>query len=401
MNVMKKSLALLLVFVLALSCLPLGAVTAFAAENEETQPPTEVPDTIPTEATEPLPTETEEAPTEATTPEAEPVEETTPAEEEPSRGPMMFAASPASDDSGSSGSEVGDGGDGSGNTAGDGSSNMIAVGVTMQVVYYRYDECYNRYNSHGSVIDTVQSGKAIPWNSTGKDNGETMTTVFDTFTITPHTFIVKARWDSYPYVYHFPYENLASDGCTFTWRGFTSFWFNYDNPGGKAETYPRIVRNEEGGSKTIEDYLAQIILGSKFGAWDKLDIAKGETVATDSSLYDATLKYLGASDQAIQNYLDSYFGKLSVSQDGDTLIPTIIWSYVAAENLGGTNRIYTIGDVESTASSNKNWLETTYTSASNCNKGFETCCWMKKSTDTMICKLMLGGTHSSNHGSTI
>ena len=398
---MKKSLALLLVFVLALSCLPLGAVTAFAAENEETQPPTEVPDTIPTEVTETQPNETEEAPTEATTPETESVEETTPAEEEPSKGPMMFAASPASDDSGSSGSEVGDGGDGSGNTAGDGSSNMIAVGVTMQVVYYRYDECYNRYNSHGSVIDTVQTGKAIPWNSTGKDNGETMTTVFDTFTITPHTFIVKARWDSYPYVYHFPYENLASDGCTFTWRGFTSFWFNYDNPGGKASTYPLIVRNEEGGSKAIEDYLAQIILGSKFGAWDKLDIAKGETVATDSSLYAATLKYLGASDQAIQNYLDSYFGKLSVSQDGDTLIPTIIWSYVAAENLGGTNRIYTIGDVESSASSNKNWLETTYTSGANCNKGFETCSWMKKSSDTMICKLMLGGTHSSNHGSTI
>lgn len=398
---MKKSLALLLVFALALSCLPLGAITAFAAENEETQPPAEVPDTIPTEATETQPNETEEAPTEATTPETEPTEETTPAEEEPSKGPMLFAASPASDDSGSSGSEVGGGGDGSGNAAGSGSSNMIAVGVTMQVVYYRYDECYNRYNSHGSVIDTVQTGKAIPWNSTGKDKGETMTTVFDTFTITDNTFVVKARWDSYPYVYRFPTENIASDGCTFTWRGFTSYWFNYDNPGGKASTYPRIVRNEEGGSKAIEDYLAQIILGSKYGAWDKLDIAKGETVATDSSLYAATLKYLGASDQAIQNYLDSYFGKLSVSQDGDTLIPTIIWSYVAAENLGGTNRIYTIGDVESSASSNKNWLETTYTSGANCNKGFETCSWMKKSSDTMICKLMLGGTHSSNHGSTI
>lgn len=315
---------------------------------------------------------------------------------------MMFSASPASDDdSGSSGSEVGDGGDGSGNTAGDGSSNMIAVGVTMQVVYYRYDDCYNRYNSHGSVINTVQTGKAIPWNDTGKDKGETMATVFDTFTITPHTFIVKARWDSYPYVYHFPYENLASDGCTFTWTGFTSYWFNYNNPGGSASTYPRIVRNEDGGSKAIEDYLAQIILGSKYGAWDKLDIAKGETVATDTSLYAATLKYLGASDKAIQNYLDSYHGKLSVSQDGDTLIPTIIWSYVAAENLGGTNRIYTIGDVASSASSNKNWLSTTYTSGANCNTGFETCSWMKKSSDTMICKLMLGGKHSSNHGSTI
>ena len=418
MNAMKKIMALLLVFALAVSCLPLGAVTAFATEIDDSQSSVEdvtTPDateetTVP--ETEP-PTEAEESPTEETEPTTAPTEaaeaETEPAEAEPSTEPteeppsiMMFSASPASDDdSGSSGSEVGEGGDGSGNAAGDGSSNMIAVGVTMQVVYYRYDDCYNRYNSHGSVINTVQTGKAIPWNDTGRDKGETMTTVFDTYTITPHTFIVKARWDSYPYVYHFPYENLASDGCTFTWTGFTSFWFNYNNPGGSASTYPRIVRNETNGSKAIEDYLAQIILGSNYGAWDKLDIAKGETVATDTSLYAATLKYLGASDQAIQNYLDSYHGKLSVSQNGDTLIPTIIWSYVAAENLGGTNRIYTIGDVASTASSNKNWLSTTYTSGANCNSGFETCSWMKKSQDTMICKLMLGVKHSSNHGSTI
>jgi len=202
-------------------------------------------------------------------------------------------------------------------------------------------------------------------------------------------------------VYHFPYENLADDKCTFTWTGFTSFWFNYENPGGSASTYPRIVRNEEGGSKAIEDYLAQIILGSNYGAWDKLDIAMGETVATDTSLYAETLKYLGASDQAIQNYLDSYFGKLSVTQDGDTLIPTIIWSYVVAENLGGTNRIYTIGDVEDSGSSNQSWLQTTYTSGADCNSGYGTCSWMKKSSDTMICKLTLGGTHSSNHNSSI
>ena len=423
MNAMKKVMALLLVFALAFACLPLGAVTAFAAEMEDPQAPTEdvLVTEVTEETTEPV-TDPTEAPTEETEPSTEPptepsteatepvVEETTGEEEpeeettaptEPDRGPPMFAASPASDDSGSSGSEVGGGGDGSGNTAGDGSSNMIAVGVTMQIVYYRYDECYNRYNSHGNVIDTVKTGKAIPWNSSGKDKGETATTVFDTFTITDNTFIVKARWDSYPYVYHFPTENLASDGCTFTWSGFTNYWFNYNNPGGSAGTYPRIVRNEAGGSKAIEDFLAQIILGSDFGAWDKSSVAKGETVATDSSLFAAVLKYLGASDQAIQNYLDSYFGKLSVSQDGDTLIPTIIWSYVAAENLGGTNRIYTIGDVASSGTSNKNWLQTTYTSPANCNTGYGACSWKKSSSDTMICKLMLGGTHSSSHNSTI
>ena len=52
---MKKSLALLLVFALALSCFPLGAVTAFAAENEETQPPSEPAGTTPTEVPETQP----------------------------------------------------------------------------------------------------------------------------------------------------------------------------------------------------------------------------------------------------------------------------------------------------------------------------------------------------------
>ena len=130
-------------------------------------------------------------------------------------------------------------------------------------------------------------------------------------------------------------------------------------------------------------------------------MAKGQTVATDSSLYASVLKYLGASDLAIQNYLDAYYGKLSISQNGSTLIPTIIWSWVGAENLGGTNRIYTIGDVAANGSSNTNWLKTAYTSGANCNTGFGACSWMKNSSDTMICKLMLGGKHYPSHGSTI
>ena len=95
MNAMKKTLALLLVFALALSCLPLGAVTAFAAEADETQPPTEgVADAdetatetsaeAPTEPTESS-TETTEAateePTEASTDSTTVVETTTPTEE--------------------------------------------------------------------------------------------------------------------------------------------------------------------------------------------------------------------------------------------------------------------------------------------------------------------------------
>ena len=382
MNKTKKVIALLLVFALAVACFPWGALLASASEEDNFQ----------TSAKDVLAPKVAETVTELPSEVAKPI-----------NGTSLIADSDPCDTvtkGGSSGSEVGDGG-GSGDAAGSGSSSMVAAGVTMQIVYYRYDQCYNRYNSHGSVIGTVRNSKAIPWNASGKDKGETSTTVFDTFTITPHTFLVKARWDSYPYVYHFPYENLKENKCTFSWAGFTSYWFNYNNPGGAASTYPKIVRNETNGSLAIEQYLARIILGQNYGAWDKLNVAKGETVATDSSLFAATLKYLGASDLAIQNYLDAYHGKLSISQDGDTLIPTIIWAWVGAENLGGTNRIYTIGDVASTAASNKEWLGTAYTSPSRCNAGFGSCSWMKDSTDTMICKLMLGGDHSSDHNNAI
>ena len=403
MNTMKKLMALLLVFVLAVSCIPLGAITVFATENEDTQVPTGEPpdfssfeDATITEASEESVDNLASEPTE----EALPVEEIAPEVPVDVLSDMsMYGVSPAAE-GGSSGSETGDAGSG-GNSAGDGDSRMVAAGVTMQIVYYRYDQCYNRYNSHGGVIDTLKTGNAIPWNSTGKDQGETKTTVFDTYTISSNTFIVKAGYDAWPYVYRFPTENLKSNKCTFTWTGWQNNWFNYDNPGGKASTYPRIVRNDTNGSLAIERYIRRIILGNDYGTWDKLDVAKGETVATDTSLFAKTLKYLGASDLAIQNYLDAYFGKLSITQDGDTLIPTIIWSWVGAEDLSGTSRIYTIGDVASNGSSNKNWLQTTYTSGSKCNTGFGKCTWKKSTSDTMICKLMLGGKHYTSHGTTI
>lgn len=429
MKTFKQLMALLLVFVLVAACVPLGTITAFAAENDNTDfsaKDTEI-DAEPEDSTEPAETENESAapppdqstgtePEEASLPEAptpfsnlanefdpevlEFLAEMFPDGEIPMGFDLVDFFNSYTTYGGSSGSETGDGG-GGGNAAGSGSSNMVAAGVTMQIVYYRYDQCYNRYNSHGSVVGTLQNGKALAWNATGKDNGSSETTVFDTYTISPHTFIVKAQWNSYPYVYHFPNSGLAEDNCKFTWVGFTNYWFNYYNPGGKPETSPYIVRNEVGGSLAIEQFLARIILGNSYGAWDKLDVAKGQTVATDSSLYASVLKYLGASDLAIQNYLDAYYGKLSISQNGSTLIPTIIWSWVGAENLGGTNRIYTIGDVAANGSSNASWLKTAYTSGANCNTGFGACSWMKNSSDTMICKLMLGGKHSSNHNSSI
>ena len=86
-------MALLLVFALAVSCLPLGAVTAFAAEMEDPQTPADDVNPDATVATEPVTeptTETTEAPTEETeaatepaTEGTEPIPEETVAEEEP------------------------------------------------------------------------------------------------------------------------------------------------------------------------------------------------------------------------------------------------------------------------------------------------------------------------------
>ena len=428
MKTFKQLMALLLVFVLIAACLPLGTITAFAEEDEETsfsalEAETE---TEPGNAAESTKTQNDSVPPADESAGGEPKEENLPEASNPFSDLSnefdpevleylreMFPDGEFPEDfdlgtyfnsfstlGGSSGSETGGGG-GGGNAAGSGSSNMVAAGVTMQIVYYRYDQCYNRYNSHGSVINTLKTGNALPWNATGKDNGASAATVFDSYTISPHTFLVKARWGDYPYVYHFPNSGLDSDNCKFTWAGFTNYWFNYYNPGRKPETSPYIVRNETNGSPAIEQFLARIILGNSYGAWDKQNVAKGETAAADSSLYATVLKYLGASNQAIQNYLDAYYGKLSISQNGATLIPTIIWSWVGAENLGGTNRIYTIGDAAANGSSNASWLKTAYTSGANCNTGFGACSWMKNSSDTMICKLMLGGNHSSNHNSNI
>lgn len=427
MKACKQIMALLLVFVLIAACLPLGTITAFAEEDEETsssavEAETETESGNAAESTKtrnksvpPAEESAGQAPEEDSRMDSNPfldlsnefdpevleyLREMFPDGEFPEDFDLGAYFNSFSILGGSSGSETGDGG-GGGNAAGSGSSNMVAAGVTMQVVYYRYDQCYNRYNSHGSVINTLKIGNALPWNATGKDNGASAATVFDSYTISPHTFLVKARWGDYPYVYHFPNSGLDSDNCKFTWAGFTNYWFNYYNPGGKPETSPYIVRNETNGSYAIEQFLARIILGNSYGAWDKQNVAKGETVATDSSLYAAVLKYLGASNQAIQNYLDAYYGKLSITQNCSTLIPTIIWSWVGAENLGGTNRIYTIGDAAANGSSNSNWLKTAYTSGSNCNSCYGSCSWMRHSEDTMICKLMLGGNHSSNHNSNI
>ena len=162
MKTFRQLMALLLVFVLVAACVPLGTITAFAADNDETDisaADTEI-DAKPEESTEPAETENESSappPDESagTEPEEEPQPETPipfldlanefdpevldflwelfPDGEIPMDFDLVDFFNSYTTYGGSSGSETGDGG-GGGNAAGSGSSNMVAAGVTMQIV---------------------------------------------------------------------------------------------------------------------------------------------------------------------------------------------------------------------------------------------------------------------------
>ena len=82
MKTFKQLMALLLVFVLVAACLPLGTITAFAAENDDTDisaVDTEM-DAEPEESTEPAETDNEAAPPSDESAGTEPEEERIPAE---------------------------------------------------------------------------------------------------------------------------------------------------------------------------------------------------------------------------------------------------------------------------------------------------------------------------------
>ncbi len=278
---------------------------------------------------------------------------------------------PVSTYGGSSGSTIGAGGSiGGGGTGGKGSNLGTAVGVTMQVVYYRYEDCWNRNNSYNCVIDTLLKGENAAHPAMDDDGTVLNNTVLDGFTWLPqNTF-----WSS-----------GAGEANIYGYRG-TNYPLNY--------------------GQDVYNFVKKIIFGNDYGAWDK------SSVGNDSSTYTKVLRMLGTPEDKIQNYLDSFNDRLSVEEDGDTLIPTIIWAWYGQETQSSVGtREYLSGNILSYRSlyyQGEKWvatqtLTTPYSSPSSL-LGTVDCHWayvdwsnVNSNTDLVGCMLLYGDHGCTSH----
>lgn len=277
----------------------------------------------------------------------------------------VASAEPIAVDGGSSGSTIGSPGPiGGGGAPGRGNNLGTSVGVTMQVVYYKYKDCYNRNNSYQCIIDTLKDISNNPHPALDDDG-----------TVLSHTVL---------------------DG--FTWVKNNTFWSNGAGQTIYAYQGPNYVSNQ---GDDVWNFIERIIFGSSYGAWNK------KSVGENSSTYTKVLRMLGTPEDKIQNYLNSFNDTLSVEEDGDTLIPTIIWAWYGDETIAGQGTIQVLpGSVlsycggASTGNGSKSFgtslLKTPASSPSSFINNYINCYWSKGSSDSVTCMLLLG-THKC-HG---
>lgn len=435
-----------------------GTLLTVSATNENTDPtetsanyeiiedPTEEtadPNTEPPLETEPEVTEapTEPEVTEASTePGSTDPEPTIPATKptNPLTSTNVLTSNDASTyDSGESGSNTGSGTGGSAGAPGSGTLEQSFPGVTIQVVTFPYKDSYNRVNSYKNVINTVKS-------YTTAAQG---TTVYDGVSTTSNTFVADRQSGR---IYKLPNFDINKQTGTLNGCWVTSdFGINpvvhdcvtVEMDGGKSVTSNSVTVPS---MNDVEAFLQRIILGSQFGAWDIHDVAldkngktlegnRNATSKDDYSTFAQVLRYLGVSETLINNYVKGYSGQFTVDKDGDTPIPTIIWSYVTVEsssrfnlssipspsrfyyydsdslangvyftatrnNYGFNYTCYTVGDIGVTsmgASNYASWWKTAYASTSACLSGYGTCKWPTGS--SFACRTCLGshGTHTT------
>lgn len=264
----------------------------------------------------------------------------------------VATAEPVAVDGGSSGSTIGSGGGIGGVKPGGSGKNLgVGVGVTMQVVYYKYKDCYNRDNSYQCVVDTLLHGKDSPHPALDDDGTVLSNTVLDGY----------------------------------TWLKRNTFWFSTELGMTTLRSYEG-TESERGVPKDVRQFITRIIMGNKYGAWDK------QSVGTDASLYTHVLRTLHTPEQYIQNYLKSFNDELSVEKDGETLIPTIIWAWYGQERISQVT-----GYLEALSGSilskciggSDQFLKTAYSSPSALRNRVN-CYWCSAASDSMTCQLLLG-----------
>lgn len=264
----------------------------------------------------------------------------------------VATAEPVTVDGGSSGSTIGSGGGIGGVSPGGSGKNLgVGVGVTMQVVYYKYKDCYNRNNSYQCVVDTLLHGKDSPHPALDDDGTVLSNTVLDGY----------------------------------TWLKRNTFWFSTELGMTTLRSYEG-TETERGVPRDVRQFITRIIMGNKYGAWDK------QSVGTDASLYTHVLRTLHTPEKYIQNYLKSFNDELSVEKDGETLIPTIIWAWYGQERISQVT-----GYLEALSGSilskciggSDQFLKTAYSSPSALRNRVS-CYWCSAASDSMTCQLLLG-----------
>ncbi len=332
MQDMKHIAALVLVLVLVIGFIPVPF--AFATQAEETtptQPSEPTPSSEPSEPSEPVPT-------------TEPTEPTFPEE----LSPMTVAADDGitTIEGGSSGSNTNM--PGTNAPGGKGTLHFASYGVTMQVVYHPYSSLLEgtgsltsssaivqkiRENSYDNIIDLVTDsrGDNSYSNTWTKNVAGDATTVYNGRSINPaYTFVI----DPYDgYIYRI---GQAGNGTLDLTNG--RWYFTAVKNGNMYRPDTSYTRVGSESRSAVESFIRELCDG--LGTWDKEDVALnasgGEATSyyDDASLYCDVLDYLGCDVEYINNYVKAYTGQLAA--DDTSLVPSIIWSFIAYEMQGQT-----------------------------------------------------------------
>lgn len=199
----------------------------------------------------------------------------------------------------------------------------ISVGVTMQVVYYHYEDVYSAELLYNQILNSVENydNKNATDNAMDHNGNDLAYTIFDPNCYTKNCFFYDSitRSSNYGSVFKLNYYTFTSTERKFAKVNGSRFSLeNHVFPNSNAAYGYKVT------DTAVSNFLKQIIMGEDYGAWNPAD------VASDTSTYAKVLKTLGVSSTHISNYLKAYNGELSLATTSgkNTLIPVIIWKYI-------------------------------------------------------------------------
>ena len=235
------------------------------------------------------------------------------------------------------------GGGGFGSVSSGGGLQESYLGVDLQVLYYHYKDVYNDQKMYEQVINSVVNYSTAAdnaMNAAGQKldgNSYATSSIFAPYFLTDNLYVWHGNSSDalmyqkyYNRIYrltHLPdgFHNGSANGGQARnyggryWYGSSMYYDGHDESDG-------VVTDAE-----MSDFFKRIIAGNGYGNWDMQDVWGSD------SLYAKMLKACGASDADVANYNKAIKGQLSVTDDGDVLIPTLVWKTVVFECLNSND----------------------------------------------------------------